>query len=59
LSSPQGNAFYLLSLAKIQSKKMGLVFEDIKKEMTASDYKNLVAVFEKYFGDYYRLIEQP
>jgi hypothetical protein len=26
--------------------------ETVKKEMTESDYDNLINVFEKYFGDY-------
>jgi hypothetical protein len=50
LDGAQGNAFYLIALAKKLSLSMGLNSEKIKEEMTASDYDNLIKVFDSYFG---------
>lgn len=50
LDSPQGNAFYLIGLAKKLSKSMNLNFPKIEGEMTSSDYENLIKVFDNYFG---------
>lgn len=55
LSGPNGNAFYLLSLAKGYAKQLGLNSKKITAEMMAGDYDNLVAVFDSYFGDYVTL----
>ena len=52
LNSPQGNAFYLLGVARKLSKQMGLNMVEIHREMTHSDYENLIKTFEKYFGNY-------
>jgi len=57
LTGPGGNAFYLLSVARNLSKQIGLVFNKIMVEMTASDYDNLLQVFDRYFGDYVDLID--
>jgi len=57
LTGPGGNAFYLLSVAKNLSKQIGLDFSKIMAEMTASDYENLIQVFDRYFGDYVDLID--
>ena len=59
LTGPDGNAFVLLGFAKTFSKKLkeklmllhGVTWEEIQKEMTASDYENLIQVFDKYFGE--------
>ena len=51
LTGPNGNAFYLLGCAKSFAKQMELDYEVISKEMTSSDYENLITVFDKYFGD--------
>ncbi len=50
LTGPEGNAFYLLALAQKLSNEFDLDYEIIKKEMIASDYENLLQVFDKYFG---------
>ena len=52
LTGPDGNAFCLLGLADKWSKKLGLDKDKIYKEMTNSDYENLVQTFDKYFGNY-------
>lgn len=57
LTGPKGNAFYLLGLASTLSKRLGLDEKEVIKEMKKSDYKNLIKVFDKYFGslvDLYR-----
>lgn len=54
LTGPDGNAFYLLGLAKHLGKGMGKSQEAIKAiidDMTASNYEHLLEVFETYFGD--------
>jgi len=52
LTGPQGNAFFLLGTAKNLAKQLGLDGDDICEEMRASDYENLIQVFDKYFGDF-------
>jgi hypothetical protein len=50
LSGAQGNAFYLIALSNKLSKTMGLNAKNIEDEMKASDYDNLIKVFDNYFG---------
>jgi len=52
LTGPQGNAWYLLGTAKNFAGPLGLDGDAICEEMRASDYENLVQVFDKYFGDF-------
>ena len=52
LTGPDGNAFVLLGYASRFAKQMGLDKAAIIKEMTASDYENLLKVFDSYFGDF-------
>lgn len=50
LTSQEGNAFYLLGLARKLSKHLDYNYEHIRDEMMYSDYENLIKVFDKYFG---------
>jgi hypothetical protein len=52
LTGPQGNAFFLLGQAGQYARELGLDGDQIITEMKSDDYKNLVAVFDHYFGDY-------
>lgn len=58
LSGHQGNAFVLLGLAKDYHKELtrhGIELPSLKEiqaEMTSGDYKNLISVFDNYFGNY-------
>jgi hypothetical protein len=52
LTGPQGNAFFLLGQARRFANQLSLDADAIHEEMTASDYENLIDVFEKYFGEY-------
>ena len=52
LTGPQGNAFFLLAQAGQYAGQLGLDGDQIITEMKSGDYKNLVAVFDHYFGDY-------
>jgi len=52
LTGPQGNAFYLMGFAQKNARKFGLDSDTILAEMKSGDYKNLVKVFDTYFGDY-------
>lgn len=51
LTSPQGNAFYLLGTANNLAKQLGLNGVEIMTEMKSGDYENLINVFDNYFGD--------
>jgi hypothetical protein len=52
LTGPDGNAFVLLGYARNYAKQLGLDADMICNEMRESDYENLIAVFDKYFGDF-------
>lgn len=52
LTGPEGNAFVLLGYAARYGKQLGLDVPTILAEMKSSDYENLIAVFDRYFGDY-------
>ena len=49
LSGPQGNVFYLLGTARVWAFHLGLDIAKIEDEMMASDYKNALEVFKRYF----------
>lgn len=57
LSSSEGNAFYIIALARKLSNQLGMDFEPIHKLMVGGNYKNLVNIFEKHFGDYVIIYE--
>lgn len=52
LTGPDGNAFALMGYAQRFARQLDLDSTQICEEMMAGDYENLVAVFDKYFGDY-------
>lgn len=55
LDGPQGNAFFLLGQAQAfanQLKWSKEKLEELMNEMKASDYENLIEVFDRNFGDY-------
>jgi len=52
LSGPEGNAYMLIAMAGKWAKQLGLDSKAIQAEMMSGDYENLLAVMEKYFGDY-------
>ena len=52
LTGPQGNAFFLLGQAEQYARDLGLDGDSITTEMKLGDYENLVAVFDRYFGDH-------
>jgi hypothetical protein len=52
LTGPQGNAFFLMGQAGQYARDLGLDGDQIITEMKLGDYENLVAVFDRYFGDY-------
>jgi hypothetical protein len=56
LSGPDGNAYVILGYARNFCKQLDLDYELIRKEMTNSDYENLIEVFDKYFGEYVDLV---
>jgi len=55
LAGPQGNAFYLLGLAKKLCNQLEIDSSVVLDEMRESDYENLLSVFDKYFGKFVTL----
>jgi hypothetical protein len=55
LDSENGNVYVLLGIAKQFCTVKELNFSDVSDKMVATDYVNLVSVFESYFGDCVRL----
>ena len=52
LTGPEGNSYVLMGYASRLAKQLGLNYDEIHKEMIASDYDNLLEVFDKHFGEY-------
>jgi len=52
LTGPDGNAFSLLAFASKFAQRLGMDSKAITDEMRSGDYENLIATFDKYFGDY-------
>lgn len=55
LNGEQGNAFYVIGLAKNLAKQIGWSPEEIsslQSDMMSSDYTNLIRIFEDKFGDF-------
>jgi hypothetical protein len=55
LGGPQGNAFYLIGVAKNLSKQLSLDGGEITTEMMRGDYNHLLEVFEEHFGNFVTL----
>ena len=52
LTGPDGNAFALMAYAERFARQLGLNSEKIIEDMMASDYENLLQVFDSNFGSY-------
>jgi hypothetical protein len=55
LTGPQGNAYYILAMAKRLCKELGMTKQyekDLLDEMTSGDYENLLQTFDKSFGSF-------
>ena len=52
LTGPDGNAYALMAYAERFARQLGLDSEKIIKEMTSSDYENLLQVFDSNFGSF-------
>ena len=53
LTGPQGNAFYLLGLAKRWGKELDMsqsYINTMLEKMKSGDYENLIKVFDDEFG---------
>lgn len=55
LTSPQGNAFFLLGTAQKLCKQLHLDSQPILDDMKSGDYEHLVQVFDNHFGDFVTL----
>ena len=49
LTGPQGNAFYILGVAKNLCKQVGIDSKPFLEEMMSGDYENLIKVFDDKF----------
>ena len=56
LTGPDGNAFVLMGHARTLARSFGKDHKAIIEEMKTSDYENLVAVFDREFGEYVNLL---
>jgi len=52
LNGPQGNAFYLIGLAKRLSNQLGIEFDPIYNKMVEAEYDELLDTFSDHFGEY-------
>ena len=52
LTGPEGNAFFLLGTAQNLANQLDRDPRPILEKMEASDYENLIKVFEEEFGDF-------
>ena len=52
LTGPQGNAYYILGVAKNLCKQVGIPSKPLLDEMMSGDYENLLEVFDNAFGDF-------
>ena len=52
IDGPNGNAFYLMAVARDFSKTLDLDEDEILGDMKTGDYLNLLNVFEDNFGDF-------
>lgn len=55
LTGPQGNAFYLLGVAKDFCKQLGMSeynTKELLEDMKSSDYEHLIQVFDDNFGSF-------
>ena len=52
IDGPNGNAFYLMTVARDFCKKLELDEDEILADMKTGDYLNLLNVFEENFGDF-------
>ena len=50
LTGPQGNAYYILGVAKNLCKQVGIPSKPLLDEMMSGDYENLIKVFDDKFG---------
>ena len=55
LTGPQGNAYYILALAKRLCKEFGIDSKPLIDKMMSGDYENLIQTFDKNFGTFVTL----
>ncbi len=59
LDGPRGNAFALIGLALELSGYLGKDGERVTSEMIATDYGNLIDVFNQHFSEFVTLMKVP
>ncbi len=52
LTGPDGNAFVVVARARQYARELGIDENKIISAMMGSTYENLIAIFEKHFGEY-------
>lgn len=59
LSGPEGNAFYLIGLGKKIGRQLDRPWQQVNNavnEMMSGDYKNLLKVFRREYGEFVEFI---
>ena len=56
LTGPDGNAFVLMGYAQQYAKQLERDPKPILAEMQSGDYENLLAVFDREFGEFVTLL---
>jgi hypothetical protein len=52
IDGPNGNAFYLMAVARDFSKTLDLDEDEILEDMKMGDYMNLLKIFDDNFGEF-------
>jgi len=52
LTGPEGNAFFLLGMARKLAKQLAIPHQPIEDDMMSGDYEHLIQVFDKHFGNF-------
>jgi hypothetical protein len=52
LSGQEGNAFYIIAVARRLANDLKINFDPIHKEMIGGNYDNLIKTLDKHFGEH-------
>ncbi len=58
LNGPEGNAYFLIGIARNLAKQLGQDADRVTNEMQQGDYDHLLTVFKGHFGEHVDLIER-
>jgi hypothetical protein len=52
LTGPEGNALFLLGMARKLAKQLAIPHQPIEDDMMSGDYEHLLQVFDREFGNF-------